>query len=131
MKTLRARWTAATVDDFLARHGELLTAEQVFLVADRPLEPGTRVRFELLLDNGSAFLAGTGIVEAGSDPAGDRPGMVLRFEEIDPQHAGLIARLEGEVSDGTVDLSHDDDELFPDEEETRPDARPPGFDEEL
>lgn len=126
MKTLRVSWTAASVDEFLARHGDVISAERVFLVTSRPLPQGTRARFDLRLGDGSTFLSGTATVAATAEPSTGRSGMLLRFEEIDPEHAELVSRLRDEVGEGAVDLSEPDGP-FADEEPTRPDAHPAGL----
>jgi hypothetical protein len=127
MKTLRVHWTARSVDEFLARHGEVISADRVFLATSRPLEAGARVRFDLRLGDQSTFLSGTARVAATADPATGRSGMLLRFEEIDPEHADLVSRLRDEVTGGAVDLSERDDGPFADDEDTRPDAHPAGL----
>jgi hypothetical protein len=129
MKKLRIRWRVATVDEFLARHGEQITADQIFLPTAAPLEPGTEVKFELLLDDRSPFLAGTGTISKTQDDAwSDRPGMLLRFDQLSDEHAQFVSQLLDRVGAGEVDLSslEEDDELA-DGEDTRPDAQPIGF----
>ena len=127
MKKLRVHWTAASVDEFLARHGDVISAERVFLVTSRPLPEGTRVRFDLCLGDGSTFLSGTATVSGTAEPSTGRSGMLLRFEEIDPEHAELVSRLHDEVGEGAVDLSEPEKGPFAEEEDTRPDAHPAGL----
>lgn len=134
MKKIRVRWKTASVDEFLVRHGDILTAEHVFLLSDDPPPMGMHVRFELLLADGTAFLVGTATVI--HDERGGRPGMVLLFDEVEPEYSWLIAKLEqraaaaDEVQSGEVDLGLNDvlaDDPYSEEEDTQPEARPAGL----
>ena len=100
MKRLRIRWNASTFDEYLAHHGADIAEDHIFLPTNKPLDPGTSVRFELLLADERPFLSGTAMVAGNrTDPRG-RPGMLLWFERLDREHAETIARLEHEASAG-------------------------------
>jgi hypothetical protein len=117
-----------STDEFLARHGEQITADQIFLPTDKPLEPGTEVKFELLLDDRTTFLSGKGTITSAGGVSSSKPGMLLRFDQLSDEHAQFVSQLIDKVGAGEVDLSslEGDDELT-DGEDTRPDARPFGF----
>jgi len=123
MKKLKVRWKAATVDEFLERHGKVITEEHVFLVSDQPLDMGTVVEFEFRLGDETPFLSGTATVAATRDMSTGQPGMLLEFDELSEEHADTISRLRDEVGGGTVDLSPPKS-AFGDGEDTRPDADP-------
>lgn len=128
MKKLRIRWKVATAEEFLSRHGEQITADQIFLPTDEPLEKGTQVKFELLLDDRSPFLAGTGTISKTQGVWSGKPGMLLRFDQLSDEHAQFVSQLLDKVGAGEVDLSSlEEDEELGDGEDTRPDASPVGI----
>lgn len=125
MKRVRVRWNVKTVDDFLAEHGEDVSADHLFLPTRTPFEPGTRLRFELLLVDKTPFLAGTAMVAGQKEDAKGRPGMMLWFELLDKEHAALVERLRRVAEDSGVWPMAGDDTI--EEEDTKPEANPGGL----
>ena len=129
MKKLRVRFKETTIDEYLAHHGEGITEDHLFLPTNSPLDPGTHVRFELMLANRTSFLAGSAMVAGEREDAKGRRGMVLWFETLDSEHAELVGRLKsaGEESDPWPEEDLDDAPQAVEEEDTKPEANPAGI----
>jgi hypothetical protein len=125
MKKLRVRFKETTIDAYLARHGEGITEDHLFLPTNSPLEPGTHVRFELMLADCTPFLAGCAMVAGEREDAKGRRGMVLWFETLDSEHAELVARLKRANEES--DLWPADSGVQVEEEDTKPEANPAGI----
>jgi hypothetical protein len=125
MKKLRVRFKETTIDEYLARHGGEITEDHLFLPTNSPMEPGTHIRFELLLADRTAFLGGSAMVAGEREDAQGRKGMVLWFETLDSDHAELVARLKT-VGDGD-DPWPADSAVQVEEEDTKPEANPAGI----
>jgi hypothetical protein len=127
MKKVRVRWNVKTVDDFLAEHGEDISADHLFLPSRDPFEPGTRLRFELLLVDRTPFLAGTAMVAGNPDDAKGRPGMMLWFEVLDKEHADVVDQLRARAeASGPWPVVGGESEGG-EEEDTKPEANPGGL----
>ena len=129
MKKLRVRFKETTIDAYLARHGGGLTEDHLFLPTNSPMEPGTHVRFELMLADQTPFLSGSAMVAGEREDAQGRRGMVLWFETLDSDHAELVARLRraDEESDPWPKEDRDDAPQAVEEEDTKPEANPAGI----
>ncbi len=85
--TLRYR----DLDEFVQRYADNVSSAGLFLRTKAPKPSGTRIRFELLLTNGTRALRGEGVVVGIR--ADDKPGMSLRFTTLDGESRSLIERL--------------------------------------
>lgn len=85
--TLRYR----SLDEFVERHGDHVSSAGVFIRTRSPKPVGTRVRFELLLSDGTTGLAGAGVVVHGRTD--NEPGMALRFSELSEHHRATVDRM--------------------------------------
>jgi uncharacterized protein (TIGR02266 family) len=92
---LKIKNRSKTADELAGRLGGDANREGIFLPTKKPLAPGTRLNFELLLQDGTPALAGSGQVRWRRPPetAGDlAPGMGVRFVELSPESRSLVDR---------------------------------------
>lgn len=83
MLPLRILLPYATPRDFLARYGEHVSKEGMF-VSTSALQPvGTQLAFEMVLSTGAMFLKGVGTVERADAGALGQRGMYIRFLQLD------------------------------------------------
>ena len=81
---------------FQAEFSPNLSKDGLFIDTGEPLEPGSVVRFRVILPEEFVFLEGTAVVEwmrrveAASDGV---PGMALRFVTLSPQNQELVEQL--------------------------------------
>ncbi|MEE4271630.1 MAG: PilZ domain-containing protein [Thermoanaerobaculales bacterium] len=81
---------------FQAEFSPNLSREGIFIDTGEPLEPGSVVRFRVILPEDFIFLEGTAVVEwrRGLDGVVDGvPGMALRFATLSPQNQELVEQL--------------------------------------
>jgi len=81
---------------FQAEFSPNLSREGIFIDTGEPLEPGSVVRFRVILPEDFIFLEGTAVVEwrRGLDGIADGvPGMALRFATLSPQNQELVEQL--------------------------------------
>ncbi len=89
--SLRITLRYKDIDEFVVRYAENISSAGLFIRTRSPKAAGTRIRFELLLSDGSRALRGEGVVVTARQ--GDKPGMVLRFHEVDPGSQQVIDRI--------------------------------------
>ncbi|MEM6367962.1 MAG: TIGR02266 family protein [Myxococcota bacterium] len=89
--TLRVTLRHATLDEFIERHAEHVSSGGLFVRTRSPKATGTKVHFELKLADGQVALKGTGVVVSVRQD--DRPGMSLRFSELDDEARGVVDRM--------------------------------------
>ena len=94
--TLRYR----DVDEFVHRYADNVSSAGLFLRTKAPKPAGTKVRFELLLVDGTRALRGEGVVV--SVRTDDKPGMAIRFSSVDPTTQPLIDRIVSERGQGQL-----------------------------
>ena len=85
--TLRYR----SLDELVVRYAENVSSAGIFIRTRAPKPAGTRVRFELLLADGSRALRGEGVVVGARND--DKPGMSLRFSALEPTSEALVDRI--------------------------------------
>ncbi|HJL40151.1 MAG TPA: TIGR02266 family protein, partial [Myxococcales bacterium LLY-WYZ-16_1] len=98
--SLRVTLRYATVDEFIDRHCEHVSSAGLFVRTKAPKSPGTRIRFQLMLSDGQPALQGEGVVV--SVRSDDRPGMALRFNELDDGSRSVVERLVERHGDGSL-----------------------------
>src|SRR5690242_9184671 len=98
--SMRVRLKYADVETFIERFGANVTRNGIFIATKSVKPPGTLVRFELQLSDGTKLLKGEGVVawkrESDSEEAqvpGRPPGMGLRFSKLDADSRKLIERI--------------------------------------
>jgi molecular chaperone DnaK len=85
--TLRYKDTA----EFAQKYAENVSSAGLFLRTKAPKPTGTKIRFELLLADGSRAMRGEGVVVTVR--ADDKPGMALRFNVLDPESQALVNKI--------------------------------------
>ncbi|MEM7675984.1 MAG: PilZ domain-containing protein, partial [Myxococcota bacterium] len=88
------------MDEFVRRYADNVSAAGLFLRTKAPKPTGTRIRFDLLLVDGSAALRGEGVVVAVRND--DKPGMSLRFNVLDAESRALVDRIIQEHGNGRL-----------------------------
>lgn len=81
---------------FQAEFSPNLSADGLFIDTGEPLDPGSVVRFRVILPEDFVFLEGTAVVEwrRGAEAVADGPpGMALRFVTLSPQNQELVEQL--------------------------------------
>ena len=81
---------------FQAEFSTNLSKDGIFIDTGEPLDPGSVVRFRVILPEEFVLLEGTAIVEwlRGFENAADGPpGMALRFATLSPQNQELVEQL--------------------------------------
>ncbi len=104
--SLRITLRYKDIAEFIERYAENISTAGLFLRTKAPKPSGTRIRFELLLADGSRALRGEGVVvTVRSD---DKPGMALRFNELDADSQAVVDQLvqtHGQGSNAPTPLS--------------------------
>jgi uncharacterized protein (TIGR02266 family) len=81
---------------FQAEFSPNLSQDGLFIDTGEPLEPGSVVRFRVILPEEFVFLEGTAVVEwrrSAEAVADGPPGMALRFATLSPQNQELVEQL--------------------------------------
>lgn len=94
--TLRYR----DLTEFTERYAENVSSAGLFIRTRAPKPAGTRVRFELLLVDGTRALRGEGVVVGARND--DRPGMSLRFNALEPASRALVDRIVARHGEGRL-----------------------------
>ena len=89
--TLRVTLRHETLDEFIERHAEHVSSAGLFVRTRSPKAAGTKVHFELKLADGSVALKGNGVVV--SVRTDERPGMGLRFSDLDEEARAVVDRM--------------------------------------
>ncbi len=90
---LRLKLSYSTEEEFLVRFSPSLSRGGVFVSTKNPKPQGTLLAFQFVLADGTTVLAGEGRVVRSTPPGlEERPGMVLRFTDLDSHSRGLIDR---------------------------------------
>jgi molecular chaperone DnaK len=90
---LRLKLSYSTEEEFLVRFGPSLSQGGVFVSTKNPKPQGALLAFQFVLADGTTVLAGEGKVVRSTPPGGEgRPGMVLRFIDLDSHSRKLIDR---------------------------------------
>ncbi|MGF1510429.1 MAG: TIGR02266 family protein [Myxococcota bacterium] len=98
--TLRITLRYRDLDEFMVRHAEHVSSAGLFIRSRSPKSPGTQVRFELRLSDGTPALIGTGAVVSVRED-GD-PGMALRFNDLDADSRRTIEQMVQDHGDGSL-----------------------------
>jgi uncharacterized protein (TIGR02266 family) len=81
---------------FQAEFSPNLCRDGLFIDTAEPLDPGSVIRFRVVLPEDFIFLEGTAVVEwirAAEDAAAGPAGMALRFASLSPQNQELVEQL--------------------------------------
>src|SRR4026207_1393885 len=89
--SLRITLRYKDADEFASKYAENISSAGLFLRTKAPKVTGTKIRFELLLSDGSRALRGEGVVVTVRDD--DKPGMALRFNVLDELSENIVARI--------------------------------------
>jgi uncharacterized protein (TIGR02266 family) len=89
--SLRITLRYKDLEEFVERYAENVSAAGLFLRTKAPKAPGTKIRFELLLSEGSRALRGEGVVVTVRGD--DKPGMALRFNQLEPESQAVVDRI--------------------------------------
>ncbi|MEQ8273174.1 MAG: TIGR02266 family protein [Deltaproteobacteria bacterium] len=98
--SLRITLRYKDLDEFVNRYAENISSAGLFLRTKSPKATGTKIRFELLLANGSRALRGEGVVVTVRED--DKPGMALRFKMLDADSQAVIDRIVAKHGQGTL-----------------------------
>ncbi len=74
-----------STEDFLVDYTANLSVGGMFIVTDKPLSRGTRLRMSFRLPGGEETIEATGVVRWAVQPSSSepmRPGMGISFEEL-------------------------------------------------
>lgn len=88
--SLRITLRYKSVDEFVDRYAENVSSAGLFIRTKSPKPTGTKIRFELLLADGSRALRGEGVVVTVRKE--DKPGMALRFNLLDADSQAVVDR---------------------------------------
>jgi hypothetical protein len=90
---LRVTVRAPDLDAFITRYSRHIAGDRIFIFSKAPQPVGTRVRFNLQLQNGEVLIQGKGTVKRvqleGSD-ARHPPGMEVQFTPLDERSSTLV-----------------------------------------
>ncbi len=98
--SLRITLRYKNLDEFVDRYAENVSAAGLFIRTKSPKPTGTKIRFELLLADGSRALRGEGVVVTIRKE--ERPGMALRFNQLDPESQEVIDKVVAAHGQGTL-----------------------------
>ena len=91
---VRVRVRFETVDEFVEKFNDKVTRSGVFIPTKKPALLGSRVRFEVLLKDGTQVCAADGKVAwlqgPGTDEPDKRQGMGLKFTRLEGRARELI-----------------------------------------
>ncbi|MEM7138517.1 MAG: TIGR02266 family protein [Myxococcota bacterium] len=95
--SLKIRYKSATLEDFIERYSGDISQGGVFIKAKKPLDVGTLLKFEFLLQDQSSLIHGVGRVVWRREPKdadSENPaGMGIKFIKMDPQSRALVQRI--------------------------------------
>ncbi|MGB5809734.1 MAG: TIGR02266 family protein, partial [Polyangiales bacterium] len=95
--SLKIRYKSATLEDFIERNSGDISRGGVFIKAKKPLDVGTLLKFEFLLQDQSSLIHGVGRVVWRRDPesadAENPAGMGIKFIKMDPDSRALVQRI--------------------------------------
>src|SRR5262245_38657536 len=84
----------ASVEEFVDKYWRLVDGDRIFIFSSTPQAVGTRVRFHLVLSNGTSLVRGEGpVVRSRAGVEGDPsrpPGMDVRIEQLDDGSRDLV-----------------------------------------
>src|SRR5688572_17574025 len=89
--SLRITLRYKDLDEFVAKYAENISSAGLFLRTKAPKPAGTKIRFELLIADGTRALRGEGVVVTVRED--DKPGMALRFNMLDADSQALVERI--------------------------------------
>ncbi|MEM8607992.1 MAG: TIGR02266 family protein [Myxococcota bacterium] len=106
--SLKIRYKSATLEDFIERYSGDISQGGVFIKAKKPLDVGTLLKFEFLLQDQSSLIHGVGRVvwrrEPGEATADSPAGMGIKFIKMDPESRSLVQRIcEGRDTPGVFE----------------------------
>ncbi len=85
------------LDTFVERYAKNVSRKGVFVASKKPRPKGTKVRFELLLSDGTAALKGEGVVQWVKPFDPDHPkkphGMGIKFTKLTPESQEVLDRI--------------------------------------
>ncbi len=96
LRALRIVSKCSSVDEFVSIFRRFCDEKSLFIVTKRPKSLGAKPQFTITLADGKPMLKGVGtVVESYPDRHNSfgRPGMKLRFEELDPSSQEILRRL--------------------------------------
>jgi molecular chaperone DnaK len=89
--SLRITLRYKDLEEFSERYAENVSSAGLFIRTKSPKPTGTKIRFELLLSDGSRALRGEGVVVTVRKE--DKPGMALRFNLLDADSQAVIDKI--------------------------------------
>jgi molecular chaperone DnaK len=90
---LRIKLPFSSEGEFLAHFSSSLARGGVFVATSAPKPVGTRIAFQITLVDGAPVLAGRGtVIERRLPLEAKRPGMTLRFSELDAKSRSVVDR---------------------------------------
>ncbi|MEM7437018.1 MAG: TIGR02266 family protein [Myxococcota bacterium] len=106
--SLKIRYKSATLEDFIERYSGDISQGGVFIKAKKPLDVGTLLKFEFLLQDQSSLIHGVGRVVWRREPkdadSNNPAGMGIKFIKMDPQSRSLVQRIvEDRAAPGVFD----------------------------
>ncbi len=91
---IRVRLPFAAEKEFAEGYASHVSRVGISVVTERPWAVGTWISFEFLLSTGTVILRGEGVVAKASRAApGVRPGMTLRFLQLEDESRRLLDRI--------------------------------------
>ncbi|MEE2902771.1 MAG: PilZ domain-containing protein, partial [Myxococcota bacterium] len=88
------------VDEFAKRYAENISSAGLFLRTRTPKPTGSKIRFELLLSDGSHVLRGDGVVV--NTRQDEKPGMAIRFNVLDGESWANVEKVVGLHGNGSL-----------------------------
>ena len=88
------------VDEFAKRYAENISSAGLFLRTRTPKPTGSKIRFELLLSDGSHVLRGDGVVV--NIRQDEKPGMAIRFNVLDGESWANVEKVVGLHGNGSL-----------------------------
>lgn len=94
--TLRIKFKSENLDKFIERYAVDVSPGGIFVRTREPLAVGTPVAFDFSLHDGTALVAGTGVVVWVREPDPARaasPGMGLRFDKLTAASQSMLTKI--------------------------------------
>ena len=94
---LKIKFKSANLDQFIKRYSVDVSRGGIFVRTKNPLEVGTKLRFEFLLQDASPLIVGEGTVVwiREYDPGRKKvaPGMGVRFDQLSPESEEVLQKI--------------------------------------
>jgi uncharacterized protein (TIGR02266 family) len=89
--SLRITLRYKDLEELVQKYAENVSSAGLFLRTKAPKPTGTKIRFELLLADGTRALRGEGVVVTVRED--DKPGMALRFNVLDAESQAVVDKI--------------------------------------